>query len=170
MTPRVRKVALTSHFASSVGWLGAVVAYLALVVAALTSQDPETIRAAFVAMKLTYFALAPLALASLLTGTVQALGTPWGLFRHYWVLFKLGLTLFATVFLLLNLQTVSFLADAATEPGPASHVGSAGGQLLHAAVALLVLLLTTILGMFKPRGVTPYGRRKRREQRPTLAK
>ena len=46
------------------------------------------------------FVIVPLAIASLLTGVVQALATPWGLFRHYWVVIKLFLTVFATLVLL----------------------------------------------------------------------
>ena len=46
MTPGLRRFVLTAHVASSVGWLGAVVAYLALAVAALTNQDAQTVRAA----------------------------------------------------------------------------------------------------------------------------
>ena len=86
MTPGLRRFALTAHVTSSVGWLGAVVAYLVLVVAALTSQDAQRVGAAWIAMELTgWYAIVPLALASVFTGLVNALGTPWGLFRHYWV-------------------------------------------------------------------------------------
>lgn len=160
MSPRLRKFALTAHVVSSVGWIGAVFAYLALVAAALTSQDAETVRAAFLAMELTYFALVPLALASLLTGVVQSLGTEWGLLRHYWVLLKLLLTVFATVVLVLNMSTIGSLADLAAETDSAGFPPGAGGQLLHAGVGLLVLLVTATLGMYKPRGMTRYGRRK----------
>ncbi|WP_291300383.1 hypothetical protein [Desulfosporosinus sp. BICA1-9] len=132
MTPGLRKFALTAHVTFSVGWLGAVVAYLALVVAALTSQDAQTVRAAWIAMELSgWFAIVPLALASLLTGLVMSLGTEWGLFRYYWVLIKLLLTILATKVLLGNMQTVSFLADVAAETGSA-NLGGLQGQLLHA--------------------------------------
>jgi hypothetical protein len=90
MAPRLRKFTLTAHVAFSVGWLGAVAGFLALAVAGLTSQDAQTVRAAYLAMELTaWFVIAPLSLASLLTGLVQSLGTTWGLFRHYWVVAKL---------------------------------------------------------------------------------
>jgi uncharacterized membrane protein len=160
LTPRLRKFVFTAHIVSSVGWIGAVVAYLALVVAALTSEDAQRVRAAFLAMELTYFVLVPLAFASLLTGIVQALGTMWGLFRHYWVIFKLLLTVLATFVLLLNMQTVSSLADRAARDS--ADLPGAGGQLLHAGVGLLVLLTTAILAVYKPRGMTRYGRRKER--------
>jgi len=158
--PRLRKFVLTTHVVSSVGWIGAVVAYLALVAAALTSENAQTVRASFLAMELIYFALVPLAFASLLTGVVQSLGTTWGLFRHYWVIFKLLLTVLATVVLLLNVQTVSSLADRAAREG--ADLPGAGGQLLHAGVGLVVLLTAAVLAVFKPKGMTRFGRRKQR--------
>ncbi|WP_258535692.1 hypothetical protein [Bacillus sp. 03113] len=41
-----RKFTLTAHITFSVGWLGAVVCLLALVVTALNTQDTQTVRAA----------------------------------------------------------------------------------------------------------------------------
>jgi hypothetical protein len=65
MTPGVLKFVLTAHITSSVGWLGAVVGYLILVLAALNSQDAQRVRAAWIAMELTgWYAIVPLALAS----------------------------------------------------------------------------------------------------------
>lgn len=157
MTPRVRRLALTAHIASSVGWLGTAVAYLALVAAALTSDDGELVRAAYRALEpITWFAIVPLAVASVVTGLAQALGTSWGLFRHYWVVFKLLFTVLATIVLLLNTRSVTALAADADAAG----VGGLYGQLLHAGGGVVVLLLTTILAVYKPRGITPYGRRR----------
>src|SRR5919106_1920160 len=116
MTPGLRKFALTTHLTVSVGWIGAVVAYLALGVSAVTSQDAQTVRAAWIAMEVTgWYVIVPLALAALLTGIVMSLGTPWGLFRHYWVLISLGLTIFSTVVLLLHMPDVSAMTDTARE-------------------------------------------------------
>ena len=160
MKPGLRKFALTVHITSSVGWLGAVVGFLALVIAALIKGDAKTVSAAWIAMELIgWFAIVPLAIISLLTGFVMSLGTKWGLFRHYWVLFKLLLTILATTVLLLNMQTVSFLADVAKEIG-STNLSGLWGELFHAGVGLLVLLVITILSVFKPRGTTPFGQRK----------
>jgi hypothetical protein len=163
MTPRLRKFALTAHITFSVGWLGAVVAYLALAVAALTSQNAQTVRAAWIAMELTgWFVIVPLAFASLLIGVVNALGTPWGLLRHYWVLVKFLLTVFATIVLLWHMQAVSRMSGVAAE----TTLSSADFRALriqlvvHAAGGLLVLLAATTLSVYKPWGMTPYGRRK----------
>jgi hypothetical protein len=165
MPPRLRKFALAAHLAFSVGWIGTVVAYLALGVAAVTSQDAQTVRAAWIAMELIgWYVIVPLALASLLTGLVMALGTKWGLFRHYWVLFSLVLTILATVVLLLHMPDVSVLADVAQEAQGATLDGL-GGDLLHPGLGLVVLLVIQVLNVYKPRGMTRYGWRKQQEQR-----
>ena len=166
MAPGLRKFVLAAHLTFSIGWIGAVVAYLALGVSAVTSQDGQTVRAAWIAMELTgWFAIVPLALASLLTGLVMSLGTKWGLFRHYWVLISLVLTVFATTILLLHMPDVSSIADVVREADDADLVGGLGGDLLHPGLGLLVLLVITVLNVYKPQGMTPYGWRKQHEQR-----
>jgi hypothetical protein len=166
MAPGVRRFALTAHVACSVGWFGAVAGFLALAIAGLTSPDAGTVRAVYIAMEVTgWFVLVPLGLASLVTGVVQALGTKWGLFRHYWVIVKLVITVLATFILLLYTQTLGSLADAAREStargGAVEGVRSAS-PLLHAAAALVLLAVATTLAVYKPQGVTRYGRRRLR--------
>ncbi|HEX8347246.1 MAG TPA: DUF2269 domain-containing protein [Actinoplanes sp.] len=163
MPPRLRKIVLTTHVATSVGWLGALVAYLALDITAATSQDVPAVRAAYGAMEvIVLYAIAPLAVTSVLVGTVNALGTPWGLFRHYWVLVKLALTLFAATILLVETGTVSYLAAAAaSSPDPRQLPGT----LLHSIGGLVVLLITLVLSTFKPQGLIRYGWRKKNEHR-----
>ena len=159
MTPRLRKVALVAHVSASVGWLGAVVAFLALAVAGLAAQDGPMVRAAYLAMDLLgWYALVPLAFASLLTGLLQSLGTPWGLFQHYWVLFKLVINVFATIVLLMYTQTLAHLAGVASG-GDLTELRSAS-PLVHAGAALALLLAATTLAVLKPRGLTPYGKRR----------
>ena len=169
MAPGLRKLVLTVHLTSSVGWIGAVVAYLALGVSAVTSQDAQTVRAAWIAMELIgWLVLVPVALAALLTGLVMSLGTPWGLFRHYWILITLVLTILSTVVLLLHMPTVSSLADVARGADGADLAGL-GGDLLHPGVGLLVLLVIMGLNVYKPRGLTPYGWRRQQERRKQAA-
>jgi hypothetical protein len=165
MSPRQSKLALTAHVVSSVGWLGAIVAFLALAVVGLSSQDAQLVRGVYlVAEPLTWFVIVPLALMSLLTGIVQSLGSEWGLFRHYWVLFKLLIAVVATIVLLMYTQTVGFLADLAA--ASRSDLGQLRGPtfVLHSGAALLLLLAATVLAVYKPRGMTRYGQRNQ-EQR-----
>ncbi len=149
MPPRVRKFALTAHITSSVGWLGAVVGILAHALAGLTSQDAQIVRSAYLVMELTgWFVLVPLSFASLLTGLIQSLGTAWGLFKHYWVLVKLVLTVLA-----------SHLADAARDATLSVDNLRNSSPLVHAGAALLVLLAAITLSVYKPWGRIRYGRR-----------
>jgi hypothetical protein len=165
MPPGLRKFALTVHLLVSVGWIGAVVAYLALGVAAVTTQEAQTVRAAWIAMEVTgWYVIVPLALAALLSGLVMSLGTKWGLFQHYWVLITLVLTVFATTILLLHMPDVSAVADVA-RAADAADLAGLGGDLLHPGVGLLVLLVIEVLNVFKPRGLTRYGWRKQQEER-----
>ena len=169
MTPRLRKFALTAHVTSSVGWLGAVAVFLAHAVLGVTSEDPQMVRAVYLVMEpAAWLVLVPLAFASLLTWTVQSLGTTWGLFRHYWVVFKLLINVFATIVLLMYTQTLGYLADIAAQATLSSDdlgLLRTPSVVIHSILALLVLLVATTLAVYKPRGVTPYGRRKQHERR-----
>ncbi len=163
MTLRLRKFALTAHVTFSVGWLGAVGVFLALAVAGLTSQDAQLVRATYLAMELTgWFVIVPLSLASLPTGLVMSLGTEWGLFRHYWVLTKFLITVLATILLLVHMQPVGHLARVVAETTLArGELAGLRVQLVaDAGAALLALLVATALSVYKPRGMTRYGRRK----------
>jgi hypothetical protein len=163
MSAGLRKFALTTHVTSSVGWLGSVAAFLALAIAGVSSQDSQMVRAAYLAMHLTtWFVIVPFSFASFLTGLVESLGTPWGLFRHYWVVTKLLLTVLATIVLLVHTQPIDRIAEVA-----AQSVLSSGDlrqlrlQLIgDASAALFVLLVTTTLSVYKPWGMTQYGIRR----------
>jgi hypothetical protein len=162
MSPRLRRFVLTTHVTTSVGWLGAVASFLALAIAGLTSRETQMVRAAYLAMELTgWFVIVPLSLASPLTGLVQSLGSTWGLFRHYWVLVKFLITIPATVLLLVHMRPIGHLARVVEETTLAG--GELAGLRLQlvadAGAALVVLLAATVLSVYKPRGLTPYGKR-----------
>jgi hypothetical protein len=166
LAPAVRRLALTAHIVASVGWLGAVAAFVALAIIGLANGDEETARGAYLVMEpAAWFILVPLAFASLLTGLVQSLGSAWGLFRHYWVVFKLLINLFATGVLLLYMGTFSHMADVAADPGAELEVVRNPSPLLHAVLALALLFVATTLAVYKPRGLTPLGRRRQHERR-----
>lgn len=172
MTPGLRKFALTAHIASSVSLPGAVGAFLALAIAGLFGQSPQMMRAAYLATELiAWFVVVPLAFASLLTGFIQSIGTHWGLFQHYWVLAKLLLTGFVTIILLLQMKSISFLGDTAEKMdlNSVNLLEARMSLVAHAAGGLLVLLIPTALSVYKPRGMTRYGRRKRHEEARTLS-
>lgn len=111
---------------------------------------------------ITWSVIVPLAFASLLSGIISSLGSRWGLFRHYWVLAKLALTAAATVVLMLNTGTMAHLAAIASDPSR-QDFDALGGQLLHSGAGLLVLAAVTLLAVYKPRGLTPYGWKKQQK-------
>lgn len=161
MTSNIRKLMLTFHVTASIGWAGALAVFLAHSLVSLSNQDPAIVRAACLMMGITaWFVILPLAATSLVTGLVQALGTAWGLFRHYWVTVKLLLTAFATAVLLLKLTPISALAAAAqTSVSLQDFAGLKLSLVVHAAGGLGVLLVITALAIYKPAGLTPYGAR-----------
>jgi hypothetical protein len=170
ITPALRRFTFTTHIASSIGWTGAVVAFLAFAVIGFTSNDEMTVRRAYLLMApAAWFVLVPLAHASLLSGIILAVGTTWGLFRHYWVVLKLGITVFATVILLIYMETFRQMAGVAADPVVDLAVVRNASPILHAILALILLLAATVLGVYKPFGMTDYGRRKQNEQRQAVS-
>ncbi len=171
LTPHLRKFALTAHVVFSVGWLGAVAAFLVLSIAGLNSRDIGVVAGAYLSMNLIgLYVIVPMSLASLATGLVQALGTQWGLFRHYWVLMKFLLALLATYALLMHqftavAQAAKLVSGAAAGTLPGAELRSVGTELLgDVSGAVLVLLVVTTLSVYKPWGLTRYGRRKEHKQ------
>src|SRR5918999_6006487 len=89
-----------------------------------------------------------------------------GLFRHYWVLISLLLTIIATVVLLVETQTISYFADRAADPTTSGDDLSAlGNTLVHSVGGIAVLFVILVLNVYKPQGMTRYGWRKQQEQR-----
>jgi hypothetical protein len=158
MTSRLRKFGLAVHLIVSVGWVGAVAAFLLLALSALTSDGP-TSRAAYIAMEVVgRGALLPLSVGALTSGIVQSLGTKWGLFKHYWVLVKLVLTVFATAALFLHQFTAvteaARLASQAVVSQTSLPLRQLGLQLrADAGLALLVLVTITAIAVYKPWGL-----------------
>jgi len=117
MTPGLSKLTITAHVAFSVGWLGAVAAFLVLSIAGLASRDAEVVRGAYLSMNLiSRFVIIPMCVAALATGLLQAL------FRYYWIVIKFS------------------------------------------RLSIVLLLVVTTLGVYKPWGLTRYGRREQQER------
>ena len=167
MTPGLRKCTLTAHVTTSLGWFGAVLAFLVLAIVGMTSQDAQLVRSVYLAMDvITWSVIVPLAFASLFTGIVSSLGTRWGLFRYYWIVVKLVMTILATLILLVHTKPMDLLAAIAVKATALSAYpsGAERQMLIASAGALVVLLVLTALSYYKPRGMTRYGWQKQQEQ------
>jgi hypothetical protein len=167
LSPTLRKAALAVHLAVSVGWIGAVAAYLALDIATVTSSDASTLRAAYRGMGwIAGGVIVPAAIASLATGLIVSLGSAWGLVRHWWVVVSLVLTIFAIGVLLVETGTIDANAAVAADPATTDDdLRALGSTLVHSVGGSLVLLVVLVLNTYKPRGLTPYGWRKQRIER-----
>lgn len=165
-TSGVRKLVLLLHIVSSLGWMGAVACFIVLDVTTVASSDVATLRAAYIGMQLmTAWVIVPLAFAALATGIAIGLGTSWGLFRHYWVAISLVLTVVATLVLLIQTPLIVHRADMARDPGSTdAEIRGMGNLLLHSIGGTVVLLIITVLNVFKPRGLTKYGWRKQQSE------
>lgn len=171
LTPFLRKLTLTIHILASIGWFGSVTVFLVLAITGMVTTTGDSdgstqlVRSVYLTTKLiTWFVIVPFALASLVSGIIQSLGTTWGLLRHYWVVVKLLLTVFATIVLLIHTRPVDEIAaTAATNTAvlsSARDLYELRRQLLvDAGAAVLVLVTATVLAVYKPRGLTPYGQR-----------
>lgn len=167
MTPGLRKLMLALHIIFAVGWLGAVACFLVLAIVGLNSQDARTVQSVYLSMGMvTRYIIVPLSFAPLITGPILSLGTPWGLFRHYWILAKLLLTIVSTIIMQLHVQPINILASAAKATLLPSNLHDMQVQMVIAsALALVVLIVETVLAVYKPKGMTAYGWRKHDEQR-----
>jgi hypothetical protein len=167
LTPLLRKFVLTAHITFAVGWLGAVAGFLALAIVGLKSQDTQIMNSAYLGMDLiARFVILPLSFAPLITGPILSLGTPWGLFRHYWILAKLFITILSTILLLIHMQPISHLSHLAMDGTIAGADPGLRIQMIAASgAALVALVVATALAVYKPRGMTAYGWRKQYEER-----
>lgn len=156
MTPSQRRTALVAHVVCSVGWLGAVAAFLVLSITALRDDSGSVIVACYLAMDVVgRGVIVPLSVLTLASGLVQSLGTVWGLFRHYWVVAKLALTVLATIGLLVHQYTLvaTAAARASSVTVPDAELDQLGWMVARdASLAVLVLLAAAVLSIFKPWG------------------
>ncbi len=144
----MRRLNLLLHVTSSAGWWGAVLAFLLLAMAGIDGNAATTCHA----LVLTgWGAIVPLAALSSLTGLIQSLGGAWGLLRHWWVVFKIVITLPCSALLVLHLWMLD-----------GCRAGIAAQMRFDAALALIVLMVPLALSVYKPKGVTPWATRPQR--------
>lgn len=157
-----RKILFVAHITFSIGWFGAVAAFVVLNVWALKSQDIQVIRSAYIAMNLLgWYVILPFCFGSLIIGLTQALFTPWGLFKHYWIAAKFFLAVGCTILLLLHMQSISQGAMLASAISFSTTELQDIGIMLRtkSILALLVLLAITTISVYKPWGKIQSGRR-----------
>jgi uncharacterized membrane protein len=165
LSPRTRKLVLVLHVVSAVGWLGMHIGNVTFAITGLVTADPGTQHTAFRAVDmLGGMLLIPISLIAFVTGLTLALGTRWGLVRHWWVLTKFVLTLIPVILIPLSLlpgyRALAALVNEAP-PGQLVDVGTSGPSLVIAAIVSTTMYLTSAtLSVFKPWGRTRWGGRR----------
>jgi hypothetical protein len=151
------------HILVTVGLFGADLVLVTLGFSAVFGAEPSTVYPA--AQRIASTVVAPLALASLVSGVILARLSGWGLFRYWWVTLKLAITLVLTVVVLTVLvPRLGSAAAAATDQTAASFTVTERLPLaLAPALATLFLILNVALAVYKP------GWRVRRSRQPTGA-
>lgn len=146
---RIRAALLVVHVVASAGWLGLDGALVALQVTGLQSGDPAVRAGVVVAMTvIACWVLIPVVCASLCSGLVLALGTSWGLARHWWLVAKSGIAVMLTATgAVLTLPRLPEVLAGEGEPVQAV-------TLAARSVALALLLIATGLSVVKPWGKT----------------
>ena len=155
MSPASRKYMLILHLVCSIGWLGAVAAFLTLAAMALKSNDSQQVASFYIAMRpIGWYIIVPLSVGALVSGVIQSLGTPLGLFRYYWVVVKLLLTAIGTGLLLLHMKYIRQLAttDVANSILKGEFRALRIRVFSEAGGALLLLVFLTAISVIKPWG------------------
>ncbi|MGC4806213.1 hypothetical protein [Micromonospora sp. DT233] len=133
-----RQLAVWLHVTTSVGWMAQALAIFVLLTTSLTTPSRDAaVSATAMAQVLDGRLLAPLANASAFTGFMLAAATPWGFFRHRWVLVKFTITLvqlYLGIFVLGDALAGAATAAVAGRDGPALPL-AVGSALMAGAVA-----------------------------------
>ncbi|WP_129666428.1 hypothetical protein [Phytoactinopolyspora endophytica] len=154
----IRRLTIVVHTAASVGWLGAAVILLVLTSGVVTG-DLEPAAAYPAAARIGTMVVVPLSLLALLTGLVLALGTHWGVFRHWWVTVKLATTALMTVLVLGLLMPA---LRTAADTGAALPPDEQSGLMIGPSVSSGLLMLNLVLSVYRP-GRSRAGRRPARQ-------
>ncbi|MGK4579948.1 DUF2269 domain-containing protein [Kitasatospora sp. HPMI-4] len=161
LPPRARKSVVVAHVTSSVSWLALMLCLLTLGAAALATDDADTVRSSYRAMRLLGDVLVlPLSLLSLGSGLALSLWTPWGLFRYRWTTVKFWLTLAAAA--ASNIELTARLHDAARLAN--RHPGGSIAQMqlgfLRYNLVIIPTVALALYGFLVAVSVTkPWGRR-----------
>jgi len=150
LSPTARKLTLTVHVAAGVGWLGVHAVLVLLAGTGLTTGDRTLLDAVYVAAGRVGVLVFPFAFVCLASGVLLGLGTPWGLFRHWWVTAKLviNVAMLAASGAVLS-RVVEEAADRARD---GASVGDLGPRILvGSTVGLVLLVVATALSVWRPR-------------------
>lgn len=134
---RARHLLVWLHVVTSVSWMSQALALFALLVLGLSADAATRLSAYSMAEMLDEHVLLHMANASAFTGLMLSALTPWGYFRHWWVLAKFLITLsqlYVGIFVLSPNMAASVEAAERGQDGPAGLLAAAA-LLMASAIA-----------------------------------
>lgn len=82
------------------------------------------------------------------------------MFRHYWVVVKLFITVVASVVLLMYTEALRAMGRLAADTSADLELVRNPPPILHAGAGLILLLVAVTLSVYKPPARTAFGRRR----------
>lgn len=157
LPPRGRKFLLAVHVIFSIAWIGVSSCMVVLSLMGLSFDDPRMVEAIYQALKIFDLTVITItSFTSVASGILLACYTPWGLFKHWWVIIKLVLSLivFVFAFTLTHPAVLSALetAHAHTVSGPLDVSEDGVPLAILSPVLCSMLLIAAILSFAKPWG------------------
>lgn len=150
-----RRTTLVLHLVSAGAWIGIDVIVAVLVLTGWFGDDVAVRSLAYRALAtVVVWPMLTAGLLSLATGLVLGLGSTWGLVRYWWVAVKLALNVLLCTLIVLVLQPgmdeVDTYGNDLLTGSP--DRGAVSTLFFPPAVSLSLLILATVLGVFKPWG------------------
>ncbi|MBO4207980.1 hypothetical protein [Micromonospora echinofusca] len=164
---RWRQLTVWLHVITSVGWMTQALTICVLLATSLSTTDrgvavSSTAAAELLDMRL----LAPMANASAFTGFMLAAATPWGFFRHWWVLAKFAITV---VQLHLGIFVLSDALHASAAAAVAGTVGPTRAMVVGSACMAGAIAFQAWLSVAKPWSTTAWTTNRGRAGAPRTA-
>jgi hypothetical protein len=150
------KTMLVLHVLTSVGWFGLAVAIVFFWITAKATADEGLAHALYLTIAQLPWLTVPAGLAAIVTGGLLGLGTRYGLVKHWWVIIKI---LIAAIVVITDGTLTGELAHAAAVNHTSEPV-LYGSSTAH----VIVLVLASVLSVFKPPGRTPWWSRRSSSQ------
>lgn len=153
LSPKARKLLISTHNFFLVSWVLLVSIFLALSIIGMTSSDPQIVTPIYISMWILTWFIVPANLGTLFTAFFQSIYTPSKLFYHKWLVVKLVLITSCMILILLNIGQIKFLAETSSDMINKEILILRFTITYKAGVVQLILIIITIISFYKTLGI-----------------
>lgn len=150
---------VSAHVLSFVVWFGTTVCFLILMIIATQTSDRHTQHIIYMLVeKLDVSLIWSSSLATVVTGALISILTPWGLIRFYWIVLKEVLSLLSIILGMVGLHPwlLYAISVTSTQEGSLAQAASLAvnqqKQFAGIVFQLIALMLMVVVSLFKPWG------------------